>query len=364
MSKTFKTGLIFFISSALFVCVRIFAPFVTGLSDNSSDLLFTVLIQIVCYGLIPTILYVLLVGKGKPKERIAELGGDLKLTAPLNPRYLGIGLGVGIMVYFLNTPIIIAWSKLLELLGYTFVSSVGTIYDSYGVLIMQIFLTAMLPAFFEEYSQRGILGLAFNNVKRDSAKILLMALMFALMHQNIVQTLYTFFGGVVISFMFVKTKSIWPGIIVHFTNNFLSVIFDFSSQTGGPLSIIENLIYGLLSNPITVIFVIVFWGALAYVLFITLKRVAHDMKFEKEFRSKAHIYFENIAASQNAAFSEFSNEPKETVYNPFELFEIKMDGDVAVAVEPPKKWEYAFVIAAYVMCFVSTVFTLIWGIFR
>lgn len=364
MSKTFKTGLIFFICSAFFVCVRIFAPYVTGLSDNASDILFTVLIQIVCYGLIPTLLYVLLIGKGKTKERMMELGGDFKITAPLNPRYLGIALGVGVMVYFLNTPIIIAWSKLLEVFGYTFVSSVGTIYDSYGVLIMQILLTAMLPAFFEEFSQRGLLGLVFSDVKKDSVKIVLMALMFALMHQNIVQTLYTFFGGVVISFMFVKTKSIWPGVIVHFTNNFLSVIFDFSSQTGGSISIIENLIYGLLSNPITVIFVIIFWGALAYTLFNTLKKVAHDIKFEKEFRSKAHNFFGNIAVSQNTAFSEFTNEPKETVFNPLELFEIKMEGDVAVAVEPAKGWEYAFVIAAYVMCFASTVFTLIWGIFR
>lgn len=364
MSKTFKTCLIFFIACALFVCVRIFAPFVTGLSDNASDVLFTVLIQIVCYGIVPTLLYVLLIGKGKTKDRLLELGTDFKISTPINPRYLGIAVGIGIMVYFLNTPIIIAWSKLLDVLGYTFVSSPGTIYDSYGVLLMQILLTAMLPAMFEEFSQRGLLGLAFHDVKKDGVKIVLMALMFSLMHQNIVQTLYTFFGGVVISFMYVKTKSIWPGVIVHFTNNFLSVIFDFSSQTGGPLSIIENLIYGLLSNPVTVIFVIIFWGALAFMLVSTLKRVAHDVKFEKEFRSKATSYFANLAATQNAAFSEFNNEPKETVYNPFEVYEIKMDGDVAVAVEPAKGWEYAFVIASYVMCFASTVFTLIWGILR
>jgi hypothetical protein len=44
------------------------------------------------------------------------------------------------------------------------------------------------------------------------------------MHQNIRQTGYTFFDGIVIALLFYYTGSIWPGIIVHFINNAYSVL--------------------------------------------------------------------------------------------------------------------------------------------
>ena len=50
------------------------------------------------------------------------------------------------------------------------------------------------------------------------------AVMFAIMHQNFGQLIYTFGLGIVLAVIVIETKSIWGAIILHFLNNLYSVI--------------------------------------------------------------------------------------------------------------------------------------------
>ena len=115
----------------------------------------------------------------------------------------------------------IVWNAVLALLGYT--QSTGTSDQmTVDILILELFMTAVLPGFCEEFTHRGLIFYGY----RDSGfkVVIVSAVLFSLMHQNIRQTGYTFFDGLVIALLFYYTGSIWPGIIVHFLNNAFSVL--------------------------------------------------------------------------------------------------------------------------------------------
>ena len=88
-------------------------------------------------------------------------------------------------------------------------------------MILQIFIVAVLPAIFEELTNRGVLGAAEKNEKEY---IFFSALLFALMHQNVTQTGYTFVAGLVMAALCFYTNSIWASVFFHFMNNFISVL--------------------------------------------------------------------------------------------------------------------------------------------
>ena len=83
--------------------------------------------------------------------------------------------------------------------------------------------TAIVPAFAEELFFRGLL---ISNIRPYSEKgaIIISALAFGLMHQNLIQTVYATAAGLALGYVYVKTKSLWSVIIIHFANNFVSVV--------------------------------------------------------------------------------------------------------------------------------------------
>lgn len=67
---------------------------------------------------------------------------------------------------------------------------------------------------------------------RDKYAIIISALLFGLMHANIRQTLYTFVGGIVLAILAIKTRSILPAMIIHFTNNAVAVYLEHAYYNG------------------------------------------------------------------------------------------------------------------------------------
>lgn len=87
------------------------------------------------------------------------------------------------------------WYNLISVIGYTPAISKPLVYENAGVLIADIALTAILPATFEEFTNRGLCYGANENARFPTFAIILSALMFALMHTNVTQVFYTFFSG-------------------------------------------------------------------------------------------------------------------------------------------------------------------------
>ena len=88
---------------------------------------------------------------------------------------------------------------------------------------MMVLTTAIVPALCEEFLFRGAILSNLAPYGRGAA-ILFSSLLFGLMHQNLFQIIYTTVLGVVIGYVYVKTKSIWCCVLIHFINNGSSVL--------------------------------------------------------------------------------------------------------------------------------------------
>lgn len=90
-------------------------------------------------------------------------------------------------------------------------------------LVLLFFTIAVIPAFVEEFLFRGLVLSNLLPYGRTTA-ILISAFLFGLMHMNIEQFFYATAAGVVLGWIYVKTQSIWPSVLLHFCNNFRSVL--------------------------------------------------------------------------------------------------------------------------------------------
>ena len=98
-----------------------------------------------------------------------------------------------------------------------------------GFLLVLISTTAF-PALLEELLMRGaVLGVL--RKFGDSFAIVASSLLFAFMHASLIQFPFAFLVGLILGFVTVKTNSIWPAVIIHAMNNFVSVVFSFLNET-------------------------------------------------------------------------------------------------------------------------------------
>ncbi|MCR4682012.1 MAG: CPBP family intramembrane metalloprotease [Clostridiales bacterium] len=107
--------------------------------------------------------------------------------------------------------------------------------------------TALVPAVCEEFLYRGCILSNLLPYGRTTA-IVGSALLFALMHGNFQQYLYTFCAGLVLGLAYTESGSIFPPLCIHLVNNFISVIEEkiyysssFSSDT--VLIIFESAVF-------------------------------------------------------------------------------------------------------------------------
>ena len=94
--------------------------------------------------------------------------------------------------------------------------------DGFGVVGV-LFAVALLPAIFEEIMFRGVLLDGLHSFGQVGA-ILLCGGLFALYHQNPVQTVYQFCCGAAFAFVALRSGSILPTVLSHFLNNALIIL--------------------------------------------------------------------------------------------------------------------------------------------
>ncbi|MFN0021759.1 MAG: ABC transporter permease subunit/CPBP intramembrane protease [Pirellulaceae bacterium] len=92
-----------------------------------------------------------------------------------------------------------------------------------------ILLLALLPAVCEELAFRGFV---LNGLRRTGHKwgaILVTSALFGVVHMLLQQSLSAFLIGIVIGYVAVKTNSIWPAMLFHFTHNSLAVLSGYAT---------------------------------------------------------------------------------------------------------------------------------------
>ena len=90
-------------------------------------------------------------------------------------------------------------------------------------IVLNFIVISVVPAFCEEFLFRGAILSNCRPFGRTNA-VIISAVLFALMHQNAGQLLYTFAAGIVLGLVYEYTGSIWNCTILHLLNNFVSVV--------------------------------------------------------------------------------------------------------------------------------------------
>ncbi len=177
------------------------------------------------------------------KNKMSVKSIPAKLTLPKNfPLLIIAAIGVTLCFAFLN-------AVFLELIGY---DSGIYLYEeyAYGSLegfeyVIMFISVAIVPAFCEELLFRGVIMKNLVPYGKGTA-VIVSALLFALMHQNPAQFLYTFFGGIILALVCIETGSIWCSVFIHLFNNAISVFEEVISTrlseaaAGYIISIIEG----------------------------------------------------------------------------------------------------------------------------
>lgn len=236
-SKVFKVYLIYFISMAIFCLIRIASSLGAFNFVNAKwvDIIYTFIIQVGLMFVLPLSLYTLLINNKVGfvgTFRAARMHNKISLKVVL------ISLGIGILAFFINILVSTLFSGLLSFLGYSEPITNSTINTSGGgtlpawlEFLIQIVLVAVLPAICEEFLHRGLL---LHGTKQIGVKkaMLISSLLFGLIHFNINQFFYAFVLGMLMSLVVLASKSIYPSMIIHFTNNAISVYLTYAELNG------------------------------------------------------------------------------------------------------------------------------------
>lgn len=163
------------------------------------------------------------VAAGRPGKAL------LKLSRPRAPEMLlSFGMAVGGFGVFLFLQILTqqALSSLqLPVQGLDISISTG------WELLAWIGALGVLPAVVEEFAFRGIVLGVYERRLRPFWAIALSAVLFGVLHLQ-VAFFYFYIGlGVILGFVVYRSRSIWPGILIHFTQNTLAVLLSYVQET-------------------------------------------------------------------------------------------------------------------------------------
>lgn len=91
-------------------------------------------------------------------------------------------------------------------------------------LLNAILIIAVLPAIFEEFVFRGVFFKIMEKKYSKTGLVVITGLMFGGMHLNVFSFFQTAALGIILGILLLRSGSIFPAMIMHFTNNAVSVV--------------------------------------------------------------------------------------------------------------------------------------------
>ena len=366
----FKVFAIYYICMAVFCVIRILAS--TGILPQVDyiDGIFTFSIQVGILFLLPLVLYCLFL-KVKPKFVFESCN-----FTKMNWRVVFISIGLGVLCFFINIAVSSMFNGMISFFGYRFGYSGSDGNYSIGNFFLQLFLVAVLPALCEEFIHRGVLLQGIKHIGFKKA-ILISSLCFALLHFNIQQVSYAFVIGLILGFVSVVAKNIWPAIIIHFVNNAISTYLDFASVRGWWLGDFLNNLSNTIANSnmiavfITCVIVLIVVVALLALLIWLLYKQTIIRKVNTAI-NKVYFSDEYSIVDTNKPLGISDDEMIKDLLENNTLLNLdyqKMDNPINI-VMPKEKSRYkakpmdmVFLWGGIVLGGLITLFTFIWGLF-
>lgn len=168
----------------------------------------------------------------------------LPYSRPHDKRAFGLLVIIGVAGSFLANYVVAIISAILKSGGLEMVSPTYETPETVGGILLYIIGISIVPAMTEEFAFRGVIMQPLRKYG-DRFAIVMSALVFGLMHGNAVQAIFAFIVGLLIGYAVIVTGSMWTGIVIHFLNNFVSVMLDIVSEHVG--EDVFNIVYVLYS---------------------------------------------------------------------------------------------------------------------
>lgn len=171
---------------------------------------------------------------------LAALYGSKALKEPFTGRLFQFGFDwTWVIAGFCMVALVnLAGGMLVSLLDYLLQFFAGGIEDIYlpvgesaAADVLTLIVTVLFAPVFEEAVFRGLICTALARYSKGFA-VVFSALLFAMMHMNIVQGIPTFAIGLVLGYILVRSGSLSACIIIHLLNNLLVMIQDLSASYG------------------------------------------------------------------------------------------------------------------------------------
>ena len=155
----------------------------------------------------------------KPIHKERDL---LPLNKTKEPHDIWLGLGIGFVSLVVSNYLTSFFVLATEHFGFYFETAEIPTVETPLDFFWQVAGSALVPALVEEFSMRGIFMQSMRKYG-DKFAIVSSAIIFALLHGNMVQAPFAFILGCIIGWVVVVTDSLWVGIAIHFMNNFYAV---------------------------------------------------------------------------------------------------------------------------------------------
>lgn len=201
----------------------------------------------------------------------------LSLMIPFGIYALCIKIPLGVAVPFRKSKPDLTIGGVLIGLGFSVVASYATSYlqlglESVGIgitmpeyeipetapgLILYFIALSVAPAFIEEIIFRGIV---MQSLRRfgDIFALVASSLIFGIFHLNLIQMPYAFILGLCIGYFVMRTGSLWVGVLIHFINNGVAVVFELAyPYIGDEMYYLANTVYNLACVVLAVLALIV-----------------------------------------------------------------------------------------------------------
>ena len=360
MTKTLKAGICYLMALLSFVMVRILSCYgvFSGFTGFVGDLKLTLLIQIICLIIIPLSCYKLF-SKTTLKQDFKDFG-----FTKISNNTIFLCIILGIFAYILNVCFSTFWSFFLVLVGYAPQSSgVSIPYTSIKDLIISLISTAFLPAFCEEFLHRGMTQCLLKEDKSYVFSVIITSILFGLFHLNIYQTGYAAFLGLLMGFLAVFSKSIYPAMIIHFMNNainvFINFLYDMSPFFKSLLVSFEKF-FSSINGIFLIIFVIIFTVLILFMCYIVFRI------FIKIIKNEQLINYDYSTTDISLSIL-LSDKEKKSIKDIYLLEKINKIKYILKQTFPKNNnklefKDYITLATAIFMSTLITIFTLIWGI--
>ncbi len=166
-----------------------------------------------------------------------------KFNKPVSTPLMLTATALGFFVCLAGNYVTSVFVNLADFAGITLTSPEYSVPEDFAGRVVYVIAVAAVPALVEEFAIRGAV---LQPLRRygDKFAILASAIVFAVLHGNLIQAPFALIAGIGIGYAVCITNSIWTGVLIHFCNNFYAVVTEFMLADIADEKTLNTVYYG------------------------------------------------------------------------------------------------------------------------